>query len=163
MSMLINPTTLRRVYDIEFRVPGDEDALTLPEMLETVSAQVWKELDGRATKQYTAREPMISSFRRNLQSEHVSRLIDLTLPAGRVSGAAGEPIANLAAHHLREIKGNIDATLEKADSKIDPYTLSHLESMQTKIDRALEPEFIYNSDDITAGGGTMTIRFGSQP
>ena len=29
LSQLMNPTTLRRVYDNEFRVPADEDALTI--------------------------------------------------------------------------------------------------------------------------------------
>ncbi|MBW3596712.1 MAG: zinc-dependent metalloprotease, partial [Planctomycetes bacterium] len=36
LTMLMNPTTLSRVYDNEFRVPADQDALTLPELLETL-------------------------------------------------------------------------------------------------------------------------------
>ncbi len=163
MTMVMNPTTLRRVYDNEFRIPEGEDAFTLPELLESVTAAVWSELDEKAAGRYSARKPMISSLRRNLQDEHVARLIDLTLPAGRVSGAAGKPVANLAAHHLREVKGRIDDTLESSSGKLDAYSLSHLESVQAKIEQALDAEFIYNSDDIAAGGGSIVISFGSQP
>ena len=45
LTMLMNPTTLRRVYDNEFRVPDDEDALTLPELLDTIGDAIWTELD----------------------------------------------------------------------------------------------------------------------
>ncbi len=34
LTWLMNPTTLRRVYDNELRLPEDEDTLTLPELLE---------------------------------------------------------------------------------------------------------------------------------
>ena len=37
LSQLMNPTTLRRVYDNEFRVPADEDAVTLNELLSKVN------------------------------------------------------------------------------------------------------------------------------
>ncbi len=163
MTMLMNPTTLRRVYDNEFRIPSDKDAITLPEVLETVSASVWGELDGRVSDHFTARDPMISSLRRNLQSEHVSRLIDLTLPSGEINAAAGKPIADLAGHHLRQIHSKVGDTLKKANSKIDPYTLAHLEEAKTRIEKALEAQYIYNSDDIASGDGTMTIVFGNQP
>ena len=35
LTMLMNPTTLRRVYDNECRIPTDQDALTLPELLDS--------------------------------------------------------------------------------------------------------------------------------
>ena len=43
LTMLMNPTVLRRVYDNEFRVPSDEDALTLPELLEKTATSIWSE------------------------------------------------------------------------------------------------------------------------
>jgi len=163
MTQLLNPTKLRRVYDNEFRIPAGDDAVTLPELLETISASVWGELDGRISDHFTAREPMISSLRRSLQSEHLDRLIDLTLPSGAVNGAAGKPISNLAGHHLRQIHTKVDDTLKKANSKIDPYTLAHLEEAKTRIERALDAQYIYNSDDLGSGGGPITITFGSEP
>jgi len=163
LTQVLNPVTLRRVYDNEFRIPAEDDALTLPEVLETVSAAVWGELDGRVSNHFTAREPMVSSLRRNLQSEHLDRLIDLTLPSGAVNGAAGKPIADLAGHHLRQIHGKLDDTLKKANSKIDPYTLAHLEEAKTRIERALEAQYIYNSDDISFSFSAMPFSFGNTP
>ena len=160
MTMVLNPTTLRRVYDNEFRIPAGEDAVTLPEVLDTVSAAVWSELNDRVTTHFTAREPMISSLRRNLQSEHVSRMIDLTLPAGQVDGAAGKPIATLAAHHLRQIHAKIKQTLDQSNSKIDPYTSAHLQDAQDRISRALEAQYIYNSDDISVDVMMPSFGFG---
>lgn len=161
MTMVMNPSTLRRVYDNEFRIPSDEEAITLPEVLETISAAVWSELDGRVTDHFTARDPMISSLRRNLQAEHLDRLIDLTLPSGEISGAAGRPIANLAGHHLRKIHTKVDNTLKQANSKIDPYTVAHLEEAKSRIERALEAQYIYNSDDISSGGMSGGFFFGN--
>lgn len=44
MTMLLNPTTLRRVYDSELAQPSEVDTLTLPELLDTVSQSAWQEL-----------------------------------------------------------------------------------------------------------------------
>ncbi len=45
LTWLMNPTTLRRVYDNELRLPADEDTLTLPELLESINKAVWSELE----------------------------------------------------------------------------------------------------------------------
>ncbi len=157
MTMLLNPTTLKRVYDLEYRVPGNEDALTLPEVLFTVTDSAWSELDTRPDKRYTAREPMISSLRRNLQRENLNRLIDLTMP-GNLPGAAGQPIQSLAAYKLRELNEKIASVVKLADSKIDPYTVAHLADAQVRIEKALDATYIYNTNDFGGGmGGRMII------
>ena len=157
MTMLLNPTTLKRVYDLEYRVPDDQDALTLPELLSTVTNAAWSELDSRSDTRYTAREPMISSLRRDLQRENLDRLIDLTMPNGMI-GAAAKPIQTLAAYQLRQLNDKIGAVLKKADSKIDPYTLAHLSDAQTRIKKALDADYIYNTNDFGGGmGGAMIL------
>ncbi len=148
LTMLMNPTTLRRVYDNEFLIPKGEDALTLPELLDTVSGAIWSELDSAPDKRYTPRDPMVSSLRRNLQREHMERLIDLSLGDG--AGAAGRPIANLSTMKLREIQAKIGKMVEKSGSKLDAYTLAHLTESKMRIDKALEAQYIYNG---TGGGG----------
>ena len=85
LTMLMNPTTLRRVYDNEQLVPRDQDALTLPEMLDKVQAEVWSEVGANAEGEANARKPRISSWRRSLQREHLDRLIDLTVPQIEIS------------------------------------------------------------------------------
>ena len=80
-----------------------------------------------------------------------------------MSGAAGKPIADLAGHHLRQIHGKVDDTLKKANSKIDPYTVAHLEEAKTRIERALDAQYIYNSDDISMSFSGMPFSFGNTP
>ncbi|MHC4142794.1 MAG: zinc-dependent metalloprotease, partial [Planctomycetota bacterium] len=111
LTMVMNPTTLRRVYDNEYRVPAEEDAFTLPEIINGVTDAAWAELDLGSNGTYTDRQPMISSLRRNLQAEQLQRLIDLSMTDSGF-GAAGRPIANLSTHKLRELDKKIANVLE---------------------------------------------------
>ncbi len=143
LTMLMNPTTLRRVFDNEFIVPAGSDAFTLPELLTGLTDSIWTEVQKRPDARFNAREPMVSSLRRNLQREHLGRLIDLTMP--RVgSGAAFMPISNLCIAELRRIHGWIDQAIQHGDSKLDPYTSSHLAEAKTRIEKALDAHYIYN-------------------
>jgi hypothetical protein len=160
LTSLMNPSTLRHVYDNEFRIPADQDSLTLPEMLTTVSATVWSELDVKAEGQYTARKPLISSLRRNLQREHLERLIDLTLP-GRAQGPAGKTISTLASEQLRQISRKIEAAQAAAADKHDPYTAAHLAQARDRITKALDADYILNPSS-GGGGGRETFIFGRE-
>ncbi len=155
LTGLMNPTTLKRVYDNEFRVAPAEDMLTLPELFEKIQVTIWTEVNGSPQDRYTARSPMISSFRRNLQAEHVERLIDLTMP-GKLSGAAAKPVQNLAVMQLGQIKDRIDSLMSgSGKSRIDPYTTAHLMSASDRIERALDAQYIFNAGDM--GGGTINF------
>ncbi len=89
-------------------------------------------------------------MRRNLQREHLERLIDLAMP-GSAYQAAAKPIANLSTMELRNIKGKVDHSLEHRDT-IDSYSIAHLSEAQLRIENALEAQYIYNADDIGGGG-----------
>jgi len=154
LTMLMNPTTLRRVYDNEFRVPAEEEALTLPELLDVVGNEIWGELDQVPENAHSPRSPAISSMRRNLQREHINRLIDLSLP-GEGGNEAYKPISNLARLHLRQIQERAASYLEAAAEKLDVYTRAHLSDLETQITKALEAEYIYNADDINRGIGQL--------
>ena len=122
---------------------ADEDALTLPELLDTISSKVWSELEQKPEKRYTAREPMISSLRRNLQREHLELLNDLSR-SDYMGTAAYKPIANLAIDKLRQIKEKkIDPIIEASDDNLDPYTVAHLKDAGMQIKRALEAHYVY--------------------
>ncbi|MHC4567382.1 MAG: zinc-dependent metalloprotease [Planctomycetota bacterium] len=143
LASLMYPTTLRRIYDNEFLVPADEDALTLPELLDTVSDAVWSELDEKPGKKYTAREPMISSLRRNLQREHMELLIDLS-KSSYFGTSAYKPIATLVIEKLTQIRDDkIEPVLETYDERLDPYSRAHLKDAATQIKKALEAHYIY--------------------
>ncbi|UCE46727.1 MAG: zinc-dependent metalloprotease, partial [Phycisphaerales bacterium] len=143
LARLMYPTTLRRIYDNEFLVPADEDAITLPELLDTITEAVWSELDEKGGKKYTARKPMVSSLRRNLQREHMELLIDLS-KSGYFGTSAYRPIANLVVEQLTEIRDDkIGRVLETHAENLDPYTRAHLKDASAQIKKALEANYIY--------------------
>lgn len=147
LTMLMNPTTLRRVFDNEAQVEKDEDMLTLPELLNTISDEVWAEIQGAVDEKYSAREPMISNFRRNLQREHLDRLIDLALEDS-TSSAANSTIRTLSTHKLRELSARLgEITDGRSARRLDPYTSAHLSEAKLRIDKALDADYIYNSND----------------
>lgn len=157
LTSLMRPTTLRRVYDNEFRIPGNEDAFTLPELTATLRTAIWSELDGKMDGKYTARSPMISSFRRNLQREHLKRLVDLTMP-NAINNESGKPIANIARQELRNIREKTDEALKAKG--LDPYTLAHLTEVKEQATKALDAQYIYNAS--SSGGGPRVIRIGNE-
>ncbi len=159
LTMLMNPTTLRRVYDNEFRIAADKDALTLAELMETVTGSIFSELEKGPSSKATARQPYISSLRRNLQQETIARLIDLTLPStGR--GEAYKPVSNLATFKLRQLAGKIDNVIGdgKSPGNLDPYSFAHLSEARIRINKALDAGYIYNSPG--AVGGMPVFMFG---
>lgn len=173
LTMLMNPTTLQRVFDNEVRVPSDQDTLTLPELFEAISSEIWSELAARpeGIGTFTPRQPFISSIRRNLQNEHIGRLIELSMP-GRMSGAASEPVRTLARAELRRLEMRIrgigvapePAGANPARRLFDAYSSAHLLDAQSRIERAMSATYIYNTNDISSGGSFILPFFqGEQP
>jgi len=161
LTLVMNPTTLRRLLDNEMRVPADVDTITLPEVLDRVSGAVWSELDQDCPEGRSARQPMISSLRRNLQREHVQRLVDLVLkePADT---AAYKPIGTLAKMHLRQLKDRIAVSIAKNAGKMDPYSVAHLTETQERIARVLEASFIAGGFP-QSGGPQIILLSGETP
>ncbi len=158
LTKLMSPTTLRRVYDNELMIEAEKDALTLPEMLTTIKDSVFEELKKPGKGPFTARKPMISSLRRNLQREFVERLIDLTQPTS--SSAATKPISTLARLNLRQISSQLAKTL-KGKQRLDAYTLAHLQDMQERVTKALEAQYTVPLKE--GGGSGITFFFREAP
>jgi hypothetical protein len=161
LTMLMNPTTMGRVYDNEFLTPEDEDMITLPEILGEIRDAIWTELEDAEDGKFTARRPMISSLRRNLQREHLERLIDLSM-GDSYSSASYKPISNLATVQLRQLKKKIDGALKDSDLNPDPYSSAHLSEASVRIEKALDADYIYNTSDIGGGGGAIRLILGEE-
>jgi hypothetical protein len=99
---------------------------------------------------------MISSLRRNLQREHLERLVDLSLPGDSFT-AAYKPISTLAIIELKKIQEKINVVLAKVGTKGDPYTVAHLSEARDQIKKALDAQVIYNAKEIGRGGGGAQI------
>jgi hypothetical protein len=167
MTMLLNPTTLKRVYDGEFAQGPEIDVLTLPELLDAVSRAAWEELgfggnSGRAreasfkgARPFSVRAPAVSSLRRNLQREHMQRMIDLALQRGTSSSTRS--IALLARQTLEKLARSIEDAL---GADLDAYTRAHLSDAKARIAKALDASYSYNPP--ASLGGTIFLR-GSEP
>ena len=143
LSQLMNPTVLRRVYDNEFRVPSDEDALTLNELLTKINVAIWQELDELPKGKFTERKPAISSLRRNLQTEYLERLFDLS--SERNGAAAMKPISNLATMALGELQEKLADASEKGN--LDAYTRAHLKDSHQRVTKFIESQYVVNQGD----------------
>jgi len=146
LSRLLYPTTLRRIYDNELLVPADKDALTMPELLETIRKEIWSELKEDPEKKYTARKPLVSSLRRNLQRSHLEFLIEL-IKTDYGSTAASKPISNLVLEELRQLKVRLRQLVEAGANhdNFDPYTLAHVKDAHLQIEKALDATYVYKS------------------
>jgi len=100
---------------------------------------------------------MISSFRRNLQAEHLSRLIDLAILPDSSSPSI-RTIRTLAKQQLRDLAADIEGALGESP---DPYTKAHLADCHTRIEKALDAAYTINSASPYGMGGLFMI--GAEP
>ena len=157
MTMLMNPTTLRRVFDNEQMIPADQDALSLPEVMDSVSKAVWTELGANGEGEATSRKPRISSLRRGLQREHVQRLIDLALLSD--GNSAQDTIRSLARTQLKALNERLDNAIK---GKLDAYSMAHLTEAKQTISKALDADYIYNLPKSFGGGLPSFMGFGAE-
>ena len=160
LTMLLNPSTLERVYDNEFITPRDQDMITLPEVMASLHDCIWKELSSDVTELHTARKPLISSLRRVLQSEYLLLLIDLALYEDSYS-VSSKPISDLAAAQLRRLSESIADLKKRSGNKIDAYSSAHLDDALQRITKALDAQYIYNANQMGGSGGAITILLGA--
>jgi hypothetical protein len=143
LSLLLNPVRLRRVHDAEFRTASGADGFTLAELMKDVTDRVWRDClqpeKARAVESSArAEQPFCSSFARNLQFEHVSRLTDLVVVNDTHSPAL-RAIATLATAELRRI----DGMLAKAEGAgLDSTTEAHFADLRTRIGKALDAAYV---------------------
>ena len=156
LSWALNPTTLRRVYDNEFRAQEGEDAITVAEIMAAVKESVWTELDTRPEKATSANSSYISSLRRNLQRSHLDRVVDLA-SEGNGMRSVSSPVASLARQQLREIDEQIAEVISRDGSRLDPYSKAHLVDAKGHIDRVLDASYLYNPGS-GGGGGRISIQ-----
>lgn len=152
----INPSTLSRVYDAELRLDPDEDALTVAELLETLTDAIFNELN-KESGEYTNRKPLINSFRRNLQHEYVLNLGEIALEG--TYGRSPQAARTQAWFRLRKLHESIQALLGRAQSgalKLDDYSQAHLEETTQRISKVLEASFTRN-EAAPSGGGLIII------
>ena len=137
---LINPFTLTRIYDAELQTPSDQDAMTVPDLVNRVTQAVWSELDGsRPSEKWTNRKPFISSIRRGLQRQHQELLTwIILLPPGQLMLADAHAVIRMT---LSGLSKRIAGTVEKHGENLDDFSRAHLEDARIRIEKALAAQF----------------------
>ena len=139
LSQLMSPLTLDRLHDTELQLPADQDALTTPELLGTLTKTIFSEIEGMPEGEYTNRKPAISSLRRNLQRTYLERMSSLAM------GHSGAPqdCQTVAYAELEALELRINELL-KSDRKLDAYSKAHLQESASRIHRVLDARFNLN-------------------
>ena len=132
LTSILAPSRLRMVYDNEFRVPSDEDALTVAEIFDTLMDSIYAGLNN-TSGEWTVRNPMISSVQRNLQAEMVDRLIDISTE--KVSSS--RTVSTLALYHTKRLYDRLGRILSDLHGS-DTYSQAHLQDMRERLGNALD-------------------------
>ncbi len=150
VGRLLDGETLRSVQEISLHAePGK--TLEMPEIFRALTDTIWKELPPASTGKQPYGSPKkklsVSTIRRDLQREHVTRLVRIVLGPRRDSFSfiglvsfdfepAAPPDARaLARQHLAEIDGRIKAALGQ---DVDAMTQAHLQGLHEQIDKTLK-------------------------
>ncbi|MEA5471183.1 zinc-dependent metalloprotease [Spirulina sp. 06S082] len=127
LRSLLSEERLSNLRDLELKT-GENEALTLPELYDTLAAGIWSEiLDPK-----TAMD--ISSVRRSLQREHLNILIAMVLGRTQVP----EDARTLAWYQLRQLSDRLDAAI---DRNLETYTRAHLEETRDRIAKTLDARY----------------------
>lgn len=134
LKQMLNTLTLTRLHDSELKVPADQDAFTVAELLDRLTSSVYSELDEIKEGEFTNRKPAIHSLRRNLQRNYLAQLSSLALgntPAPRDCQA-------VAAAQLKEIDARVKNLLKRNKVKLDTYSKVHLDEISSRIQKVLD-------------------------
>ena len=111
-----------RIRDAEMKF-GDAEVLTIPELLETLSAAIWSEVRAGTS---------VPSMRRDLQRAHLDRMIELVTDAPTGTPADARAVARMT---LEDLGNDLTAALGSRD--LDAYTRAHLNESRVRVERAL--------------------------
>ncbi len=137
LSMLMNSTTLRRLYDNEFRTADADNPITMAEVVRAITDNAWREYKSPAGS-YSPAKPMTSSLRRNLQREHLERLITLSLLTD-VNSASLRAISTIARAELKRVD---ELAAKGVGATPDPYTKAHLDDARVRIAKAIDAAYV---------------------
>jgi hypothetical protein len=108
---------------------------------------MFSELDSLQSGEYSNRKPAISSLRRNLQREYLSRLSKLAMGESRLYvGGSAHSLRELAAPsdcetvaftELKDLQDRMNKMLA-SNVKLDDYTKAHLTESAARIGKVLD-------------------------
>jgi hypothetical protein len=151
LDQLMSPLTLKRLHDSELKVAADEDAMTVAELLNTLTTSIFADATTIKAGDYTNRKQAVSSVRRNLQRSYLKRLCNLALGpqaptgglslfmSGSSSSKVPEDVQSLAYAQLKTLEASLKKSLA-GKVKLDDYTRAHIQDTIERIRKTVESE-----------------------
>ncbi len=143
INRLFSSKVLSRIEGAGLYVKADEDVITVADVYQRVTETTWSELDkDLAAETWSASNPFISGYRRNLQRAFLKYVLLnhlLNPPSSLPQDARSVAWAAVA-----ELGEDLEALLQKADQNavaLDPLSDAHLRESQIRIKKALEAAF----------------------
>jgi len=125
---LLSGSRLARLRNIELKTTSAEQALTLPELFDTVQSGIWGEVLN------PEQDLKLSSIRRGLQREHLNLMSGMILRSISVP----EDARSIAWYELRQLQKALNNTLKRRGDEMDVYTLAHLEETSDRVNKILD-------------------------
>ena len=122
LSQITTPMLFARIRDAEMKY-GPAEVVTIPELMEALSAAVWSELE---------RGVSVPAMRRDLQRAHLDRMIGLVTEAPTGTPADARAVARMT---LESLVDDLTAALDRG--ALDAYTRAHLNESRARAERAL--------------------------
>ena len=141
LSTLLDTSTLGRIDDTEMRVPEGEDVLTIAELLDTLTASIFKELEAMREGEFTAQKPGISTMRRSLQEKYYLLLADYASGDMALFLNVPDSCQSLSRLQLQTLQSEINAVLT-GKAKLDAASKAHLQNLHDRIQKLLNAEMI---------------------
>jgi hypothetical protein len=152
LNQCFNPNILARIQNQELQVEATGKPIKMDEIFSALTEGVWSELNNNAT--------CYSTIRRNLQREHLRRLMTMVMGTRRspyedlygyvviVSGPANVPAdaKSLARMHLSDLSSRITRVLDNRSGTLDDATRAHLIESRHRIAKTLDST--YTSNDL---------------
>ncbi|RMF82927.1 MAG: hypothetical protein D6744_05610, partial [Planctomycetota bacterium] len=141
---ICSPPVLQRIYDAELKVTGD-DKFAAAEYIRTLRDGIFKQLDTPPDGSFDDAHPYISSIARGLQREYLDTM--LPLARSRPGALVSADLGGMIRYAMRELSAKIGSVLDGAKtpdgkSKIDFASVAHLYEAKSRIDRALNAQFV---------------------
>jgi hypothetical protein len=150
LSQCFSPTVLSRLQNQELQTDPRSKPLKMEEVFSTLTESVWSELNGGDT--------CYSTIRRNLQREHLRRLMTMVVGTRRSpledlygyvivlgnSGTVPADARSLARMHLTDLGNRIAKVLETRSGTLDDTTRAHLIESKQRITKTLDSTYTAN-------------------
>ncbi len=153
LDQLLSSLTLTRLHDSELKVPADQDAFTVPDLIDNLTKSIFSEFDTLQGGEFTDRKPAISSLRRNLQRQYLTRLSNLAM--GNTSAPAD--CQTVAFAELKSLQDRMNKLLA-SNVKLDDYTRDHLTESSARIGKVLDARLQLHMPG--SGGGLFELLYG---